>query len=557
MFRNLGFRFKVLSLPLSAGIAFLVVLASSMYLGGKSNTALIAVQEGYYPAIEMNRDLEQTLAMIQRGFQDSVAARDQEQLVQTQDLRRKFLERLAAGRGNPAIEESTRAELESRFERYFDMSSDAVLRLIAQDVLTEDLTATLKQVSSEYNGIRESLEANTATFNQSTVRGFQEATAVQQTSMYVTAGILVVSLLFLSLTATLVTQGVTRPVAEAARVAGAMTEGDLTVRIETHSTDEIGYMLAGLDRLATRLRATLGDMHSSSDGLSSAAQQLAASSQSLSQGTSEQAAAVEETTSSLEEMNASINENTQNSRKLEEMALKGVSDAEASGKAVEETVRAMKTIAERISIVEEIAYQTNLLALNAAIEAARAGEHGKGFAVVATEVRKLAERSQAAAREIGEVASASVESSQRSGDLLAQLVPSIQRTAELVQEVAAASREQSSGVDQINRAMAQVDAVSQRNAAAAEELSSTATQLSAQAIQMKQTIGFFHTGQHSEKSGWDRTLPTSGRGRRSIPLDPGAEVESALRRSLADEDPEWEEFSVIRAASPDGSYTKV
>jgi methyl-accepting chemotaxis protein len=256
-------------------------------------------------------------------------------------------------------------------------------------------------------------------------------------------------------------------------------------------------------------------------------------------------------------MNASINENSQNSRKLEEMAMKGVSDAEASGKAVEETVRAMRTIAERISIVEEIAYQTNLLALNAAIEAARAGEHGKGFAVVATEVRKLAERSQAAAREIGEVASASVESSQRSGELLAQLVPSIQRTAELVQEVAAASREQSSGVDQINRAMAQVDAVSQRNAAAAEELSSTATQLSVQAVQMKQTIGFFQTGQRNEKVGWDRMSSGPGRTRRAVGLEPGDDADAVLRRGVAEEDAEWEEFSVVRGGSPDGTYTKL
>jgi methyl-accepting chemotaxis protein len=176
------------------------------------------------------------------------------------------------------------------------------------------------------------------------------------------------------------------------------------------------------------------------------------------------------------------------------MALKGAQDAEESGKVVEETRSAMQTIADKISIVEEIAYQTNLLALNAAIEAARAGDHGKGFAVVAAEVRKLAERSQSAASEIGEVASSSVKIASRSGELLAELIPSIRKTAELVQEVAATSREQSSGVAQISEAMARVDQVTQTNASSAEELSSTSEQLSAQAAALKQVMEFFSVG---------------------------------------------------------------
>jgi methyl-accepting chemotaxis protein len=190
-------------------------------------------------------------------------------------------------------------------------------------------------------------------------------------------------------------------------------------------------------------------------------------------------------------MSASITQNAENSRQMEQMALKGVKDAEESGKAVKETLAAMQVIAEKISIVEDIAYQTNLLALNAAIEAARAGEHGRGFAVVATEVRKLAERSQTAAKEIGGLSGTSVKVAERAGAALAELVPAIKKTAELVQEVAAASREQAAGVTQVNKAITQVDQVTQRNASAAEELSSTAEEMASQTEALQQLMAFF------------------------------------------------------------------
>ena len=200
---------------------------------------------------------------------------------------------------------------------------------------------------------------------------------------------------------------------------------------------------------------------------------------------------MEETTSSLEEMSASITQNAESSRQTESMAKDAARNAEESGRSVTETVDAMKSIAEKIGIIEEIAYQTNLLALNAAIEAARAGEHGKGFAVVATEVRKLAERAQKAAKEIGELAGTSVKVAERSGKLIVELVPVIRKTADLVQEVAAASAEQSSGVSQVSKAMGTVDQVTQRNASAAEELSSTAEEMSSQAESLQQLMAFF------------------------------------------------------------------
>jgi methyl-accepting chemotaxis protein len=255
--------------------------------------------------------------------------------------------------------------------------------------------------------------------------------------------------------------------------------------------DEIGGVARSFNQFIDTLTQIIGQVRTVTNAVSTASTQLSSSAQLLSRGTSEQAASVEQTTASLEEMNASITQNADNSRQMEQMALKGAEDMGQSGKAVAESVDAMKTIAEKISIVEEIAYQTNLLALNAAIEAARAGEHGKGFAVVATEVRKLAERSQNAAQEISSVASSSVKVAEKAGHMLAELVPAIRKTAELVQEVATASREQSAGVAQVNRAMNQVDQVTQRNAAAAEELSSTADGMAAQAEHLQQLMNLF------------------------------------------------------------------
>ncbi|HLK90463.1 MAG TPA: methyl-accepting chemotaxis protein [Polyangia bacterium] len=327
-----------------------------------------------------------------------------------------------------------------------------------------------------------------------------------------------------------ITRSITGPIQQAVAVAEQVAEGDLKVVIAADSHDEAGQMLASLarmvatlDRVAStasaiaggdlkvsvtpqserdtlgnalgtmvsRLTQVIGEVWTGANALSAASAQLSATAQALSQGTSEQAASVEETTSSLEQMSASVTQNADNSRATEGTALKGAEDASESAKAVAETLQAMTAITEKISIIEEIAYQTNLLALNAAIEAARAGEHGKGFAVVATEVRKLAERSQTAAKEIGDLATSSVKVAERSGQLLKDLVPGIRKTAELVQEVAAASREQSAGVTQINNAMTKVDQVTQRNASASEELASTAEEMSAQAEGLQDLVSFF------------------------------------------------------------------
>jgi methyl-accepting chemotaxis protein len=289
-------------------------------------------------------------------------------------------------------------------------------------------------------------------------------------------------------------RGITRPLSETLSVAEAVAGGDLRVAIVPRGRDEVAQLQEAMRQMVEKLRQVIGEVRTGAEALASGSVELAATAQGLSQGTSEQAVSVEETTAGLEQMSASITQNAENSRTTEQTALNGAKDAEESGVAVRRTVEVMTTIAGKISIIEDIAYQTNLLALNAAIEAARAGEHGRGFAVVATEVRKLAERSQVAATEINALASSSVEVAQRSGQQLSELVPAIRKTAELVQEVAAASQEQAAGVAQINKAMNQVDQITQRNASAAQELSSTSEEMAAQAEALQVLMQFFLVG---------------------------------------------------------------
>jgi len=297
--------------------------------------------------------------------------------------------------------------------------------------------------------------------------------------------------------------GIVLPVNEAIAVLDELEKGNLTKSVKGEYQGQLKAFKDTVNNTVANLAHTISQVIAATAALAEASGEVSATAQSMSQGASEQAASVEETSSAVEEMSASVMQNSENAKVTDSMAAKAAKEAEEGGAAVSLTVAAMRSIAGKIVIIDDIAYQTNLLALNAAIEAARAGEHGRGFAVVAAEVRKLAERSQVAAQEISLLASNSVDMAEKAGTLLNQMVPSISKTSDLVQEIASASQEQTSGIGQINNAMTQLNQITQQNASASEELAATAEELTGQSEQLQELMSFFTVKNNSAPRGGD------------------------------------------------------
>jgi methyl-accepting chemotaxis protein len=396
------------------------------------------------------------------------------------------LEPLAANDGDRrTIAEAQRivAELAPRYENVARQLA-AGKPIAAQKAMETDLDPALDKLLrvAEELTVATGAEVDDATRRQGQAYASARAVAVALVAAAVLVAVGV---------ALLVTRSIVKPLEVAVRVVSNVARGDLRERVEPQGRDELASLLGAVRQMSDRLAEVIGEVRAGAEALGGASAQISVTAQTLSQGTGAQASGVEETTAALEEMGVSITQNAESARRTEALAKEGARSAEESGRSVTETVAAMRSIAEKIGIVEEIAYQTNLLALNAAIEAARAGEQGRGFAVVASEVRKLAERAQAAAREIGGLAGSSLQVAERSGQMILALVPEIRKTAALVQQVAGASSEQSAGVAQVSRAMAAVDEVTQRNASAAEELSATAEEMAGRAATLQRVMAFF------------------------------------------------------------------
>ncbi|MFI3155692.1 MAG: methyl-accepting chemotaxis protein [Methylococcaceae bacterium] len=284
---------------------------------------------------------------------------------------------------------------------------------------------------------------------------------------------------------------ITKPIILGVKFAESLSEGDLTARIDIDQKDEIGVLANALQTMRDQLSSVVQQVRTNSDALGNASQEISATAQAISQSATEQASGVEQTTTSIEELSSSVKQNADNAKLTKGIAATAAGESANGGQAVKRTVEAMREIADKIGLIEDIAYKTNLLSLNAAIEAARAGEHGKGFTVVAAEVRKLAENSRVTAQEINSLAKNSVKIAEDAGILLEKMVPKIQKTADLVDEITAVSEEQAQGIGQISDAVSQLDKAAQQNASGSEQLAATAEELSGQAMQLQQVMAFF------------------------------------------------------------------
>ena len=415
------------------------------------------------------------------------------------NIRKEFQEHVASFRDNLAANEKLALDDDVKsairnampaLENYIKTS-----RVIIESAATNYQQATLLQqdFDRDFDALADVMGVLSEKIEASTFASQELGDASVTSSKWLIITLAGATLLALAIFAVILIMSITRPLYAMKGAALELKDGDgdLTRRLPDFGRNELGDTASAFNGFIEKIQLVMLDVRVAVANITGASDQVSASAQTLSQGSSEQAASIEETSASLEQMSASIQQNTENSRVTNDMASKSATEAKEGGEAVAETVQAMGQIADKISLIEDIAYKTNLLALNAAIEAARAGEHGKGFAVVADEVRKLAERSQLSAQEISELTDKSVKIAERAGSLLETMVPNIRKTADLVMEITAASEEQQTGVGQVNTAIGQLESVAQSNASASEELAATSEEMTGQANQLKDTVGFF------------------------------------------------------------------
>jgi len=526
---------------LAAGFGVMIILlvgvaGLGIYSLGNLNQAITDVIAG--PAKRLENSLNANVSLLRiLDAQNNVMLADtpaqQDSYVAAGDKARREMEEFLSTGENLASAEGKKDWTQMREDlRTFAAIDDQIRVLARAGAISEANALSVGKGQDEVDKIRTAIEAVVARNQQRMVQADLDTNKQYAETRNIVIGVTLAALAIAVAFALWIALGISSGLSRLMSVANAVAIGDLDQRVDIKSNDEIKDLVTvfntmtdnlkvtaaladevangdltvqpkplsdkdtlglALQSMVERLRGVVADALSAADNVSAGSQELSATSEQMSQGATEQAAAAEQASASMEEMAANIKQNADNAAQTEKISRQSAKDAENSGEAVNRAVDAMRTIAEKIGIVQEIARQTDLLALNAAVEAARAGEHGKGFAVVASEVRKLAERSQTAAAEISSVSGDTVKAAQEAGDMLQRLVPDIRKTAELVSEISAACREQDVGSSQINEAIQQLDKVTQQNAGASEQMSATSEELAAQAEELQTSIAFFRT----------------------------------------------------------------
>ncbi|AIZ32934.1 methyl-accepting chemotaxis protein [Pseudomonas parafulva] len=521
--------------------AFLLVLALTAVMGvfaivqlGAVNQAAQDIKSNWMPSMRAAAGMRFFAANYRlkenRSLGTDIAEQKAQAELEAADARKEFETRLETYEGLIVSDEDRQllSNVKSAWAEYLKAST-RLFELSRQNQEAEARSLIRGESKTHFDEVTGHLQKMVELNDAGATAAGDKGTALYESSRWSIIAVLIAALLIGLGLALFIARIIARPLRQAATAAEQLAEGNLSAHIEPGAKDETGMVLNAMRNMVGKLAHIIGEVRNAADNLASASEQVSATAQSMSQATSEQAASVEETSASVEQMSASINQNTENAKVTDGMASKAAKEATDGGDSVQQTVVAMKKIAQRISIIDDIAYQTNLLALNAAIEAARAGEHGKGFAVVAAEVRKLAERSQVAAQEIGELSSSSVDMAEKAGKLLDEMVPSINKTSDLVQEISAASEEQAAGVAQINTAMTQLNQVTQQNASSSEELAATAEEMSSQAEQLQQAMSFFVLDSTTKAVAQGNNVDSSGKLTRPTPRP----VQQAPRKAFA------------------------
>ena len=507
--RELTIQRKIRLLPTIAGVAMFAILVMTIAFGMLSRHSTARIRDGYYPSARLSADLRKRLAVMEHRFEDAAVTKEATALKETEAQLDSALRDVDAAiadqqRIEAAFTSASRLELATSIAIGI-VALGAVAFLWVLSLFTEELlTRTLTEPIGEAAHVADRLARGDVTVTiPSTVDGEvgRLLRAMEQMVEYlkemataaeaIAAGDVSVRMEPRSEQDAfgVAFQHMTRYLQSMAQVADSVSAGNLAHRVEPRSpADTFGRAFAAM--IGT-LSTAVAELRSAAQAIAGAAAEVASSAQELSHSTSEEATVVQQASAAIARVHSLVRRNAETSQETEELARRGATDAEQSGHATQDTLRAMHRITERISAVGEIATQTNLLALNAAIEAARAGDHGRGFAVVAAEVRQLAEGSQQAAQEIQTLVASSHSVAQRSSELLSTLVPAIAQTAALMQRIASASAEQTNGLGEVTSAMRGVDQATQRNAAAAQQLAATAAEMSAQAEVLQDLISTF------------------------------------------------------------------